>query len=379
VKFCDARKEFPAAASFVYADVAARNPLSNRVRRAVEQYLDDRQRSLDNKHLWFDKVEQVRIKVARLLRAEPDQIAFMKNTSHGISSVISALCLKHGDNVVITPEFEHPNNVYGWLPLRREGVDVRTLALKGCAVTLDEIKRACDKNTRAISVASVSFATGGRVDLDLIAEFAAERGIYLVVDGVQSLGVLDMDVQRTRIDAVAAATSKSLLGLYGLGVLYCRDAEKFHPTHLSRFGIDLGDEQEYVQGDLEYSLARGARRFEMGNYNYLAVHALDAALDHILEIGTEQIEKHVLTLSGTLTKGLRELGFDLVSSCEPSALSHVVVFSPPAGRPGVPEVSELLNSNNIRHTIRRFGLRVSFHLYNNMSDVERILDVLKQV
>ncbi|MDP2857697.1 MAG: aminotransferase class V-fold PLP-dependent enzyme [Bacillota bacterium] len=377
--FEKARQEFPAATALTYVDISARNPMSNRVRAAIEAYLDDRQRSLDNKHLWFEKVERVRAKVASLLGAESDDITFTKNTSHGITSVIASLPWEAGDNAIITPDFEHPNNVYPWLPLRRCGVKIKTLPLEGPVVTLEQLERAADADTKAIGIASVSFATGGRVDLDGIAGFCKERGIFLMVDGVQSFGIMPLDVRRTPISALASATSKSLLGLYGLGVLYCRDAANLDPMQLSRFGVDLGDEHEYVQGDIAYKLAAGARRFDMGNYNYLAIHALDAGLDHILEIGVEQIQAHVLRLSGDLTEGLTHMGFQLVSSTNPSELSHVVVCAPPPGGASIPECSKLLNDNGIRHTIRRFGLRMSFHLYNNASDVERILTVLARV
>jgi selenocysteine lyase/cysteine desulfurase len=374
-----ARQEFPGAIRRTYVDIAARNPLSLRVRAAIEAYLDDRQDSMDNKSVWFSRVEQLRVKVARLINAEPDQIAFMKNTSHGLASVITALPWHEGDNVVIAPDFEHPNNVYAWLGVRDRGVSVKQLPLERSGVTIDQIKRAVDDRTRAVGIASVSFATGVRVDLDAIAQFCRERDVFLMVDGVQSVGVIDLDVKKTPIDGLAAATSKSLLALYGMGILYCRDAEALKPVQLSRFSVDVDSEHEYAMGDINYKLASGARRFEIGNYNYLAVHALHAAVDQIAEIGVPTIEKHALALSGALTKGLVELGYQMVSSTDPAAQSHIVVFAPPAGGPTIAAVSTHLNQNDIRHTIRRFGLRMSFHMYNNQSDVDRILDVLARM
>lgn len=375
--FEKARTEFPAALAGVYADVAARNPLSSRVRAAIEVYLDDRQIAADNKHAWFAKVETVRGKVAALLGAEPDQIGFVKNTSHGIASVITALHWQPGDNVVVVPDFEHPNNVYAWLGVRGQGVGVRTLPLEGPVVTLDQLRGAVDGRTRAIGVASVSFATGGRVDLDSIAAFCSEQGIFLMVDGVQTVGVMALDVGKTRVSALAAATSKSLLGLYGLGIVYCRDAAQLRPVQLSRFGVDVGNEHESVMGDIEYTLAAGARRFDMGNYNYLAIHALDAGIDHILEVGVARIQEHALSLAAALTDGVQRLGFQLQSPSDPAAMSHIVVFTPPPGGPSVTEVSKFLNEGGVRHTVRRFGLRLSFHVFNNMADVEHILAVLR--
>ena len=378
-QFEKARSQFPAAMDRTYLDAAARSPMSDRVRAAIEAYLDVRQRSLDDKHEWLAKVDSARAKVASLIGAAPDDIAFTKNTSHGLTSVIAALPWRDGDNVVIAPDFEHPNNVYAWLPLRRRGIMVKTLPLAGPVVTVDQLAAACDDRTRAIGIASVSFATGGRLDLDALARFSAERGIFLLVDAVQSLGLMPIDVGRTPLNALAAATSKGLLGLYGLGVLYCRDAAALHPAGLSRFGVDWGEEREYVMGDEDYELLPGAKRFDLGNPNYLAIHALDAALDQIQEVGVANIQRHVLGLAGALTEGLAGLGCRLVSSLEPGTMSHVVVFNPPAGGPDSAEVSRLLNAEGIRHTIRRFGLRLSFHMYNNQADVDRVLAVLARI
>ncbi len=375
----ETRALFPALKEFVYVDIAARNPLCTKVREAVEAYLDDRERAQDNKSLWFEKVEEVRRKTAELINCDPLEIAFVKNTSHGLNAILGSLDWRDGDNVVIVPDFEHPNNVYAWLNLRRSGVEVRVAALEGPTVTEDLLERLITPETRAIGLASVSFATGGRADLQGISALARRNGALLVVDAVQSLGVMEFDVSRNPVDAAAAATSKGLLGLYGLGVLYCRNelAESLHPSHLARFSVDLGDAHEEVLGDLSYRLAAGARRFEIGNFNYLAIHALDAALDLILAAGVRNIETHVLGLSGALSRGLADLGYVLRSAQGGCGLSHIVLFVPPPGGPAVSALSAYLNTRKIRHTVRRGALRMSFHMYNDASDVEYILAALK--
>jgi selenocysteine lyase/cysteine desulfurase len=375
----DARKEFPTFKEFIYVDVAGRNPLSDRVRAAIDGYLDQRQRGEDRKQEWLDHVEKVRAKVATLLHASADEVAFVKNTSDGINSVIACLDWQPGDNVIIAPDFEHPNNVYAWLNLRRLGVEVRTLTLSGPVVTKSMIVEACDTRTKAVGIASVSFATGGRADISGIGEFCRQRGIFLMVDAVQSLGVFEFDVGKAPVSALASATSKGLLGLYGLGVLYCRRelAEKMHPRYLARYSVDLGDSHEEVLGDFSYNLAAGAKRFEIGNFNYLAIHALDAALDHILEAGVPNIQEHVLALSGALTKGIAALGYRLRSSQDPAAMSNIVLFTPPPAGAAVQKLSGYLNEHKVRHSVRRGAVRMSFHLYNNMEDVEYILSVLK--
>lgn len=375
------REEFPSLKRFIYADVAARNPLCNRVHKAIESYLDDRQSGADTKKNWFKKVEEVRKKIAFLLNAETDEIAFIKNTSDGINCAAMSLPWEKNDNVIISPEYEHPNNVYAWLGLKhRLGINVKMLQTKEEIPKKKLIEPLVDKKTRCIAISSVSFTLGSKIDINEILSLRRKNNSSILIDGVQSLGVLKFDVKKTPVDFLTAATSKSLLGLYGLGILYCRKelAETLNPIYLSRFGVDLGVAHESAFGEENYQLAKGARRFETGNYNYLAIHALDAALDFITEIGIENIETHVLSLSKKLTFGLKNLGFELISPLEENNISHIVVFRSKKSDLSEESISDSLNKAGIRHSCRRNGIRLSFHMYNQMSEVNYILDVLRK-
>jgi len=373
------REEFPCFNRFTYANVAARNPLCNRVRNAIEGYLDDRQTGAETKENWFAKVEKVREKVAFLINAEPEEIAFVKNTTDGINCTGMCLPWKEKDNVVIVPEYEHPNNVYAWLGLqKRLGIEVKMAQLNGRRPERKLLEPLMDKKTRCVAISSVSFTFGGRIDITEILSMCKKYDTLLLIDGVQSLGVLKFDVKETPVDFLASATSKSLLGLYGLGILYCRRelAETLHPLYLARFGVDIGGAHEDIFGGKDYKLARGARRFETGNYNYLGIFALDAALDFIFEVGIDVIETHVLSLTKKLTYGLRKLGYKLVSPLEEKYISHIVVFTSPKDGPSEKVISQTLDKANIRHSCRRNGVRLSFHMYNQEADIDFILETL---
>ena len=377
-----AREEFPCFNRFIYADVAARNPLCNRVRNAIEGYLDDRQTGAETKENWFAKVEKVREKVAFLLNAEPEEIAFVKNTSDGINCAGMCLPWEEGDNVVIVPEYENPNNVYPWLGLqKRLGIEVKIAQLNGEVPERKLLEPIMDRKTRCVAISSVSFTFGSRVDINEILSMCKKYDALLLIDAVQSLGVLKFDVKETPIDFITAATSKSLLGLYGLGILYCRRelAEMLHPLYLARFGIDIGGAHEGDFGGNDYKLARGARRFEIGNYNYLGIYALDAALDFIFEVGMDVIETHVLSLTKKLTHGLQKLGYKLVSPLEEKYISHVVVFTSPKDGPSEKVISQTLDKAGVRHSCRRNGVRLSFHMYNQESDINYILETLSRL
>lgn len=373
------RALFPALNTYTYLDASARAPLADPVRRALDAFLDDRQSGAYTKPRWFVRVEAVREKYARLLHGSPDEVAFTKNTSEGLNIVAQAFRWRPGDNVVVAPDLEHPSNVYPWLNLKDKGVEVRILDPQGPALGVEAVAAHCTPRTRMISLAGVSFSTGGRQDLAAIGAFCRERDIFLCVDGVQLAGFLDVDPAALGIDALSAGTNKGLLNLYGLGLLWVRAEriEQLEPVYLSRFGVDV-DGAEEVMGDLAYRLLPSARRFEVGNYNYMAIHGLDAALDLLLEAGMEAIHRHNLDLARRLAEGLRAAGYRVVSPTAEPYVSHVVVFEPgPTSRyKDVASLEAACDEARIRMSVRRGRIRMSFHLYNSYEDVARVLEVL---
>ena len=210
-------------------------------------------------------------------------------------------------------------------------------------------------------------------------------GAYTLADGAQSIGALDTDVHALGFDALAVASQKCLLSLYGYGFLYVRRAvaETLVPIHVARYGVALdAHETAYSEGPLEY--AAGARRFDLGNYNYLATAATDAALDFIGGVGVDRIERHVRGLAGRLADGLLELDLPVVGGASGSHLAHIVS----SGRLGGgrhytaddPEVNELhrrLVDAGVVLSLRSGVLRFSVGVYNDDSDIDRVLETVR--
>jgi selenocysteine lyase/cysteine desulfurase len=163
--------------------------------------------------------ERVRGQFARLINGDVDEVAFVKNTSEGISIVANGLDWKPGDNVVI-PDIEFPANVYPWWNLKRLGVETRMVEAKGGRVLFDDLTEQIDKRTRVVSVSSVECKSGFRNDLNRIGAFCKENNILFCVDAIQSLGVLEMDVKRDNIDFLSADGHKWMLSVEGLGGFY---------------------------------------------------------------------------------------------------------------------------------------------------------------
>jgi len=383
--FSAARGEFPALERWTYMDVSGRGVISRGVRAAIDAQLDERMMNGGDKERFFAMIERARGKFAQLINADPDEIAYAKNISDGLNMIATGFNWQRGDNVILCPQLEHPNNVYPWLNMQRYGLEVRATQPRDGHIAIPEIIKLIDRGTRVVTVSTVTFAPGFRTDVDALGRVCRERGVMLLVDAAQSAGVLHTDVQASNIDALAVSTQKGLLGLYGMGFLYCRRewAEKLQPAYLARFGVDLGDAHEAAMGSDAYKLMPAARRFDLGNYNYVGTAAVDASLSELLALGTRNIEAYVTTLGHALAQGLLTLKLPVSGGKPGPHLAHIVtVGAMSTNHYGSDDQLynrwyQYLSDNRVKLSIRRGVLRFSLHLYNNMGDVERVLELTK--
>lgn len=383
-----ARTSYPALERWTYMDVAGRGVLSRGVRAALDAHLDGRMLDGGDKPRYFGLIEETRARFAQLINAETDEIAYAKNISDGINMIATAFDWHRGDNVILCPGLEHPNNVYPWLNMRRYGLEVREVPARDGHMPVDEMIKRMDGGTRVLTASSVTFAPGFRTDVDALGRACRERGVLLLVDAAQSAGILHTDVRRSLVDALVVSTQKGLLGLYGMGFLYCRRewAERMQPAYLARFGVDLGDadSHEASMGGDAYRLMPAARRFDLGNYNYAAAAAVHASLGEIAAIGTEPIEHHVTGLARSLAQGFLDLGLQVAGGAPGAHLGGIVTVGAMsdnhygAGDERYNRLYDHLAANRVKLSIRRGMLRFSLHLYNNSGDVARVLKLTEQ-
>ena len=377
------RGEFPGTERAVYFDAAARGLISRRTRAAIDGFLDDRLLRGGDKPAMFATLERARARFAELINAAPGDVAITKNVSDGLNAAGMALPWQAGDEVLLCSSLEHPNNVYPWRHLaRRHGVVLKDLPDRDGHLPVEAMAEAVTDRTRLVVAATSTFAPGYRCEFSALSAACREHDAFLLVDAVQSAGVLHTDVEAMGVDGLAVSTQKGLLGVYGFGFLYCRRAwaERMEPAYLARFGVDMGDAHEASLGDDEYRYAPGARRFDLGNYNYIGAYAADASIGQLLEAGTVAVESHVCRLADRLAAGLREAGlpFD-VSEPGPALGSIVTVGTIGAGQHDSADDERLvaldafLRENGAVYSIRRGQLRFALHAYNNNDDVDQVI------
>ncbi len=366
------REEFPITRNFNFLNHALVSPLSKRAGDAARKYLEHSENNAYLKGGFFRKVDQVRGQIADLINAKPDEIALTKNTSEGISFVANGLSWQNGDNIV-TSNVEFEANVYAWQALRARGVEVRTVLEEDGRIPLEQIIEAINSRTRVVTISSVQFASGFRTDLATLGQYCQSKGVFLCVDAIQSLGAFPIDVAAMKIDFLAADGHKWLCAAEGSGIFYVRKEILGHlqPTTVGWLSM----KNPFVFGKRQLEFADTARRYEAGSLNIAGIFALSGALDLISEIGLENITSRIISLTNRLTTGLRDKGYRVVSSRQPSEASGIVAFTS-----DLHDHSEIQRHLETEHhiiiAVRSGRLRASPHYYNSEAEIDQLLNAL---
>ena len=364
------RQWFPITRDKAYANIAYTSPLSPRVSGAVADFFDGITHARSDKPQWLRDADTLRTRLARLIGGDARRLAFTKNTTEGLNTVAQGLPWQDGDNLVVDDQ-EHPTNALPWLNLRRRGVEVRVARAEAHRYSVDDLWRLVDARTRLIAVSWVQYGTGFRTDIAELGRRCAERGIWLVVDGIQGAGLLRARVDEWRVDAFACGAHKGMLGPLGVGLLHVSPGllDALDPLYVGPSGVTTLDKSG-PQWRLGVSDPGDARRLETGNLNYPGIAGWAGALDLIEEAGPDRIEPWVLELSEALSEGLRALGAQVAtpSGAESRSTTTALRVADPAQA-----LAHLARAGVVASIVEYGYVRLSVGAYNNHADVDRIL------
>lgn len=366
------RKEFPAVERMVYLDSGFQTPLARPVKAAIELFLREGFETAGPKSIWLDRVEQTRAKVARFLGVTADEIAFTKNTSESMNIAANALPLQAGDNVLMI-HGDHPNNAYAFLNLQRKGVEVRFIPMTD-VVDADSFAPFIDDRTRAISMSHVTFHAGHRFDIESVGALCVRNKLHFVVDVMQAIGVVSVNAKAIGASFIGSGSHKGLLVPQGLGLLYWdQTLKELEPAYLAAASLAEIPSDLIARAD-RMAPSPAARRFELGNFNLPAVHALGASLDMIEQIGVQNIQNHCFDLGDHLIARLDELGVRLVGPRERKHRApHIYVIALPAA-----DWLGHFEENGVRVSPERDGIRISLGMFNTATDIDRLIDVIRR-
>lgn len=322
--FLKYREEFPITRTCTFLNHASRSPIPNRSLRVMEEFTHRiREKGEEFDVEVFRSLEDTRKLIAHLISATSQEIALVFNTSMGINIAVRGLRIQKGENIII-PEREFPANVFPWLNLMSEGVEIRFVPSEKGVVSLNVLESFIDQKTRAVSIGFVDFSTGARRDLLTIGEICKMKGVPFIVDGMQGVGVLKLDVKQCHIDLLACGGAKWLMSPHGTGFAFIREEfqKRIQRTFFSWLSVK-GPENFEDLLDYSFNPFPGARGFEVGTYPYHDFLGMNSSLKLLLEVGIENIEKRVLALTDHLIQKLENTPYKILSplnSCNRSAI-----------------------------------------------------------
>jgi selenocysteine lyase/cysteine desulfurase len=366
----DARSRFPIFEHTTYANSCSQGALSTDVREAYEAYLDGWDAHGAEWEHWVERAEAARSTFARLVVAEPDEIAVTTSVSQAVSALVSALPLGERPRIVIS-EFEFPT--VGQIAHAQELRGAEVVHVRPDSdgrIPVERFAEAIDERTSLVCCTAISYRTGYRLDVAGVARLAHERGSLCLADSYQAAGAVPLDVGQLGVDLLTAGTVKYLLASAGLAFMYVRPElhERLFPTQTGWFA----DEDIFRMDISDYSPAPTARRFDSGTPPVPNIYAGIAGMGIIEGAGIAAIEAHVRQLSTDLVTAIGELGATVATPTgdgEYGPLVCVASTDPEA-------LVAALGEDRIVTSSRDMNLRISLHLYNVAADVERIIESL---
>jgi selenocysteine lyase/cysteine desulfurase len=368
------RSLFPVLEKYAYLNSAAVAPLPTVAVEAVNRQLRDvSENGSVNYPEWIRTKNRARDLVAAMLKVRSEQIAFMRNTSDGFSTVANGLDWAEGENIV-TFEHEFPANFYAWRRIRDIfGIELRLCPERNGRIDLDEFIALIDSNTRLVSISAVQFSSGYKADLERIGKAAREAGALFAVDIIQAFGTTPFDLEAQYVDIAAGASHKWLCAPEGCGILYLSDRarERIEPTLVGWISVD----EPWDFDDYEQKWKPNALAWETGTGGISLFYGLEESLKLLGETGAEQIGNYLEELSDYLCELLAGKDYEMVSSRARGEKSQIVCIRH-RGNLSSNEVAERLQNENIIVSPRGDRVRIAPHFFNNREDIDRLIDAM---
>ena len=362
------RKDFPVVERGIYLDSAYITPSPRQAVEAAQEFAERKARDPVSLGSMLQETNAMRRKFANLVRASEEEIGVLFATSDGENIVTRALDLDAGDNVVV--DDLHYDTTYILYQHLREtrGIEVRTVRNRGGAAPPEAFAEQIDGRTKLVSVSWISHQNGYRHDLTALAGLAHDHGAYLYADAIQGVGMIDLDVRDTDIDFFTAGTYKWLLGGFGVAPVYVKE-ELMDTVTVDRFGsLQVAEDL----GEHRYRLHADAKKYGYATMSFGAIFQLSTALDYLLRVRVQNIERHTVALANRLNEGLRAQGHDVLTPR--GNQSAIVTFE--HGH-DLDIVRQSLDEASITLSVRDGGaqLRAGIALFNTDEEIDRLLEV----
>ncbi len=375
----DRRQEWFEIEDATYLNLAGQSPMPKVAVRAVQAAIELKKfphRMPDT--AFFDVPNRLRASLAKLIGAQPEDIALTSGASTGMSAVAYGLNWRAGDEI-LTAIREFPLQYSTWKPMEeREGVKLNIVSPRDRYLTADDVIAALTPKTRLVSISLVRFDNGVLLDAARMAAACHAQGALLLLDASQGCGAVPIDVGKMGVDFLVSAGYKFLLGPFGTGFFWAK------PEHLANMRpgpfywmAAKGVDHNFASMDFANPMpAPSGRRWDVAETaNYFNHAALNASVEFVLQAGPETVREHNHNLIELLYSRLPK---DRCVPTSPLDSAHRGPYGCFAAR--APEKTaalyDRLRKENIIVSLREGSIRVSPYLYNTERDIDRLISVI---
>lgn len=358
----------------IYFNHASTGPIPDFTVEAVKNYLAERSsKSIDNYEKILKTISETKELIAKFINSSPDRIAFLDNVSNSMNLIAQGLNWEKDDEIILF-DIEFPANVYPFLNLQKKGVKIKIIPSKNGRIEFEDIEKAITTKTKLLSISHVQFLTGYRADLENIGNLCKQNGIIFSVDAIQSVGVVNVDVQKMKIDFLSSGIQKWLLGLEGTTFIHISKElqERIEPKYVGWLSV----KNPWNILDYNLELAETAQRFENGTINFAGIYSLNSNLKFFSSLGINEVEKSVIENSRLLIQLLEREQFQFLFKPDmDNEVAGIVTIK----TKNPEEVYKELKRRKIHISIREGYLRFSPHFYNTDEEIFKVVNNLKEI
>ena len=369
------RSQFDGIDERVWLNCAHQGPLPRAATRAVQEHLDRKRSPWRIDEASFEEVPaRLKTELGRLVGVPADEVILGNSTSYGLQLLAQGLPLGAGDEVLVVAG-DFPATVFPWLPLRDRGVTLRLLDPGPGGLTAELVEASISPATRVLCSSWVFSFTGVAIPLDDVARVCRDRGVTFVANASQAVGARPLDLPSSGVDALVACGFKWLCGPYATGFAWIRPELRatmapppaYWLTHQSAGGVERTSDYELR--------AVGAAGYDVGcTANFLNFPAWTESVRLLVDHGIDRVAAHDQALVQRLIDGLDDRDVELLSPREGPARSTLVYVR--HRHLAAEEVRSRLVAAGIETAMREGNLRLSPHIYNEATEIDRALDVL---